>query len=463
MKVNHLTNTLLLAGTLFLAGCKTAVEPSVNSLAPERVRALAAEAYTVGYPLVMNYATLYRHALDPASDAFTGGFGQWLHSGFATPGDRAIVSPNNDTPYSWAWMDLRAEPYILIMPPIDPGRYYTAQVDDLWGFVLDSPGSVIDGQQGGTYLIAAGDWEGTVPAGVKRVIRGESRIAGMIARTGADGPDDLASVRAIQSQYRIMPLHEYTGSPAPAAPAEVDWIPFVTGDEHTIEAFKYMNFALQFVIPNELDRPALDSMALLGIVPGMPWDTTKFTDATKEALRAGIADARRTVDTYRPRARSGDLFNTRAVMGTKYLERMLGVQIGIFGNYASQAVYLGMNKDSDGNTVNTALANYKITFRKDKLPPASYFWSITIYSMPEHLLVPNGMNRYSIGSRSPQLETNTDGSIDIYLCKDSPGKALENNWLPAPDGEPFVIMRIYGPAETVLDGTYQLPKPVKIN
>ncbi len=142
------------------------------------------------------------------------------------------------------------------MPPIDEGRYYTSQWDDMWGFVLDSPGSVFDGQGGGTYLIAAADWNGDVPAGIARVIRSESRFAGGLFRTGADGPDDLPAVEAIQSGYKLIPLHEYRGQPTPPAAERIGWIPFVSGDETTIEVFKYVNFMLTYTIPNELDKPA---------------------------------------------------------------------------------------------------------------------------------------------------------------------------------------------------------------
>ncbi len=451
----------LLPALLLTVGC-TPQKQNINDLAPERIRSLAGQAYIFSYPLVMNYATMYKQAVDASSPEYVGGFGVFRHYGFATSDNKDIVSPNNDTPYSWAWVDVRSEPWVLVMPPADDDRYYTSQWDDLWGFVLDSPGSVIDGQQGGDYLIAAADWAGTAPQGIKRVIRGESRLVGTLTRTGANGPDDLPAMRKVQAGYKLMPLHQYLESPAPKPAEKIDWIPFVKGDEHTIAAFKYVNFALPFTVPDKVDRPALDSMAVLGIAPGMKWDTTAMSDATKAALRAGIADAIKEVAVYQLHAQSGVIFNTRAKLQTDYIARMFGVVEGIFGNYASQATYIAWHKDADGNPINTATGSYKVTFKKDRTPPAKYFWSITMYSMPERFLVSNPIDRYSIGSRSPQLKANPDGSIDIYISKTSPGKALESNWLPAPDGEPFIIMRIYGPGQSVLDGTYALPPMARL-
>ncbi|MDL2208207.1 DUF1214 domain-containing protein [Parabacteroides sp. OttesenSCG-928-O15] len=445
---------MLLAG--LLSACdKSESDPDINKLSSEEIRQLTAEAYIMSYPLVMNYASLYRQVANPQSSEYTGGFGELRHYGFYTPDNKDIVSPNNDTPYTWGWVDLRSEPWVLVMPEADGNRYYTSQCDDMWGFVLDSPGSVIDGQQGGAYLLATTEWNDALPTGIKRAILGESYFIGILTRTGAEGPEDLENVQKIQAGYQLMPLHAYQGKAAPKEAAPIDWIPFVAGEENSIEAFRYVNFMLQYILPNELDKAALDNMAKLGIKAGMPWDTSKFTKEAKEAMTAGIADAIHTLNTTQ--ARSGDLFNTREALKTNYIFRALGVQVGIFGNYATQAVYLSINKDADGNPVNTATSSYRLTFRPEQIPPAEYFWSITMYSLPNRLLVANPIDRYSIGSRSQQLQTNPDGSIDVYISKDSPGAALESNWLPAPDGEPFIIMRVYGPGESVLNGTYQLP------
>ncbi len=455
--------SLLVVALALLTACGPGRKKNdINSLSPERIQALTSQAYIFSYPLIMNYATMYKQAIDASSPEYVGGFGQFRHYGFATSDHKDLVSPNNDTPYSWAWVDVRSEPWVLVMPPADANRYYTSQWDDLWAFVLDSPGSVIDGQGGGAYLVTTVDWKGSIPVGIKRAIRGESYFLGTLTRTGADGPEDIANVQKIQAGYKLMPLHEYLNQPAPKAAEKIEWLPFVKGDENGIAAFKYVNFTLPFTIPNAMDKPALDSMALLGIAAGMPWDTTKFTPATKAAIKAGIADAKKRLAAYQLKAKSGNLFNTREVIKTDYMARTFGVVEGIFGNYASQATYFAWHKDTDGNQINTAGASYKVTFKKGETPPNKYFWSITMYNMPNRFLVANPINRYSIGSRSPQLKTNADGSIDIYISKTSPGKALESNWLPAPDGEPFIILRVYGPGPAVLDGSYQLPPMVKI-
>ncbi|MFA9476605.1 MAG: DUF1254 domain-containing protein, partial [Filomicrobium sp.] len=114
---------------------------SANSVARDTVtadeaRKIAKEAYIFNYPLVMMYRTMYLQAIDETSKSYSGGFGKWLHLGTSSPKDTDIVSPNNDSPYSYAWVDLRAEPWVLTLPKIEDKRFYTSQWDDLWGFVL---------------------------------------------------------------------------------------------------------------------------------------------------------------------------------------------------------------------------------------------------------------------------------------------------------------------------------------
>ena len=149
-----------------------------NKVTADQAQAIAKEAYIFAYGLVMNYRTMYRQAIEGDR-----AFGKWLHLGIATPKDQDIVTPNNDTPYSYAWVDLRAEPWVLTMPKIEKDRFYTSQWDDLWAYVLDNVGSVKDGNDGMTVLLPSPSWKGKLPEGIDRVIRGESEFLGTLTRT----------------------------------------------------------------------------------------------------------------------------------------------------------------------------------------------------------------------------------------------------------------------------------------
>ncbi len=429
---------------------------------PAEVRRIAKDAFVFSYPLVLHYRTMYRQAIDPKAKEYVGGFGTYRHYGMSSPENKDIVTPNNNTPYSWAQLDLRAEPWVLTLPKTD-GRYYTTQWDDLWGFVLDNPGAVKDGDEGGSYLLASPSWKGEVPKGIKRVVRGETDFLGTLTRTGLNGPQDLPNMEKTQQGYKLQPLSSFLGKPAPAPAPTIQWKPWVEGDERTLDFFGYVNFLLPFTTPHPLDKPVLARMASIGIAPGKPWDPATMDPATRKAVEAGIADAWKLIkDTEKTVTDAGKFFATRQQLGTDYLSRTMGVYMGIYGNVSQQAVYQTWPADADGKPLDASRNRYTITFAPGQLPKARYFWSITMYTLPERLLAANPIKRYSIGSQTPELTKSKDGSITIYVQKDSPGRDKEGNWLPAPDSVFFAVLRVYGPGEAEQTGKWKAPQVKRV-
>jgi len=260
-----------------------------EQLTPDEARAIAKDAYIFNYPLVMMYRTMYLQAIDTKSESYSGGFGEWLHLGTSSPKDTDIVSPNNDSPYSYAWVDLRAEPWVVTLPRIEKSRFYTSQWDDLWGFVLDNPGSVEDGNDGVSVLLASPTWEGKLPKGVKRVIQGDSSFLGTLTRTQLFDPEDLPNVEKIQKQYKLQPLSTYLGRTAPEPAPAIEWKPWKDGVETTDEFWAYVNFLLPFTTPNPQDKPVQDRMAKIGLVPGEAWDSSALGTDVSAAI--GLASS----------------------------------------------------------------------------------------------------------------------------------------------------------------------------
>ena len=180
--------------------------------------------------------------------------------------------PNNDTPYSWAWVDVRSEPWVLVQPPADGERFYSSVWGDLWGHIIGYPGSVNEGQGGGTYLFAPVSWKGEKPEEVDRVIYGETTILGTLTRTAVFGPDDLPNTQKIQQGYQLTPLSAYLKQPAPPAAPAPDWPVWNEADMTNAEDFRLTNFLMQFVVPNELDKAMYEEMGKLGIGPGGDYD-----------------------------------------------------------------------------------------------------------------------------------------------------------------------------------------------
>jgi hypothetical protein len=426
----------------------------MTSTSAEQARTFAHDAYIFTYPLVLNYRTMSMQAIEGDH-----AFGKWLHLGASSPADTGIVTPNNDTPYSYAWVDLRCEPWILSMPGIEKQRYYAAQWDDLWGFVVDDPGSLIDGNDGVKVLLAAPEWNGAVPPGMARVVRGESSILGTLTRTQMFGNDDLERVVQIQQEYRLQPLSAYLGQAVPPAAPAIQWPQWHDGDERTEKFWSYASFMLQFTTPNPADADEYRKLAALGVEAGKAWNAENLDPAIRDAIKAGVNEA--IADFARagndPSLDSAKLFGNRERIGTDYLNRTLGVVLGIFGNVKEQAIYRQMPLDSGGQPLDGSKRSYTLTFARDHIPPVKYFWSITMYKLPERLLVENPIKRYSIGSPTAGLKYNADGSLTLYISAGSPGNDKESNWLPAPQGPFWTVMRFYGPDDTIIDGTYKVP------
>jgi hypothetical protein len=448
---------LKLAITTFFLLVLSSPLAAADQLSAEKARAIAKEAYIFNYPLVLYYRTMYLQAIDPTSKSYSGGFGKWLHLGTSTPKDTDIVSPNNDTPYSYAWVDLRAEPWVLTMPKIEVKRFYTSQWDDLWGFVVGNAGSVDDGNYGISVLLASPTWKGELPKGVKRVIQGDSEFLGSLTRTQLFEPKDLPNVKKIQKEYKLQPLSAYLGKPAPRTAPAIQWKPWKEGDETTPAFWDYVNFLLPFTTPNPQDMLVLDNMAKIGL--GV--NDAKPNAEIQAAMKLGMQDALTELKKASEHITDPSLFfRSRKDTNKDYFNRALGVMVGIFGNVKKVSVYFATARDDHGELLDGSKHNYTITFAADNIPPAKNFWSYTMYKLPQRWLVDNPINRYSIGSATPGLKKAADGSITLYFQTRSPGKDKESNWLPTPEGPFWPILRTYGPGQSILDKTYKLP-PVK--
>lgn len=398
--------------------------PSDN---PAEFRAIAHEAWLYAYPMLMHYQTLQTQLLQPQAPEYLGGSGRFRHySELFTPQNRDIVTPNNDTPYSWAWLDLRAEPWVLSVPAVAADRYYVQQLVDQYTHNFAYVGVRSSGRAAGDYLIAGPGWQGATPAGIERVLRSESAIVMLLGRTGLQGPDNLPAVRALQQQYRLRALHDYAGTPAPA-PA-IAWLPWDRQRGLGPGFIAQLNQLLAFCPTHPSERELRARFSRIGIAPGQPFDPATLSAAQREALLAGIGDA----------------------------QRALGAATGIYGNSIEEAFYTGSKLDSLGQPL-LGGRRYRLRFGPGQLPPVSEFWSLTLYDLPDRQLVANPIDRYSLSSRDP-LRRDADGGLSLLVQSSAPAPEQQGNWLPAPpDGPLSLVLRLYGPAPQVIQGHWQMP------
>jgi hypothetical protein len=301
--------------------------------------------------------------------------------------------------------------------------------------------------------------------GVRKVIRSETDFVTALYRTQLFNPDDLDNVKKIQSGYKVEPLSLFLGQPAPKPAPAIDFIKPRTVEEQktSLEVFNVMNFMLQFGPTNPSETELMARFAKIGIGAGKTFDPSTLSPEIKTAVQQGIVDAwgeydklkKEKIDTGQ--VTSGDLFGTREYLKNNYLYRMAGAVLGIWGNSKQEAMYPGYPVDAAGQKLDGA-HRYTVHFAPGQLPPANAFWSLTVYELPESLLVANPINRYLINSpMPPQLVKNADGGLTLYVQNKSPGTDKEPNWLPAPTGPFIVIMRIYWPKQEALDGIWKQP------
>ncbi|WP_457031213.1 DUF1254 domain-containing protein [Kitasatospora sp. P5_F3] len=431
---------------------------------PATVRRTAAEGWIWGFSLLENYRTLYPQAVDQADPRYVGGFGVFRHYPQpSTPANTDVVTPNNDTPYSWAWLDLRAEPWVIEVPAVD--RYYVIPLHDLDTPYVGFVGTRTTGGSAGRYLVT-GPGHRDVPAdGFDGVLRADTELVGIVGRTYLAGPEDVPELERIQQRYALRPLSAHRGAePPPAAPEPV-WPVWREEIRDTLEFFVLLDFLLGFfparpagtALPAELDLRR--RLAELGIGGG-DFEPATLTAELRESITQGIADGRAELE----RAAAGTvgntgLFGTRAELGEDFLKRAVGGYKGLYGLPPAEAWYGGWVADSEGNRPpNASDRDYVLHFPPGQLPPARFFWSATMYGLPGRLLVDNPLQRYSIGDRTPGLVYDPDGGLTLHVRHKRPANAEHSaNWLPAPDGPFSIVIRLYGPDQPVLDGSWSIP------
>lgn len=451
--------------TLVLA-CKS---PKAEVTA-EEARAIAKEAYLYGFPIVDNLRVQYSYFINQNDPNYKGPYNTLVNiPRVFTPDDRAIQTPNSDTPYSWIGLDLRAEPIVFTVPTIAKERYWSLQLIDLYTHNFAIPGSRTEGNDGGSFLVAGPNWKGEIPKGIKKVIRCETEIASAQFRTQLFNPDDLENVKKIQEQYIAQPLSAFLKKTAPQASPAIDFPqPLTTvAQRSSLDFFSLLNFYLQFCPTHPSEVALMERFEKIGIGAGKTFDAEKLSPEIKEAIEAGITDAWSDFQGLRERfnkgeVTSGDALGTREHLQNNYLYRMGAAVIGIYGLSKEEAIYLPYFTDRDGQKLDGSY-RYTLRFEKSQMPPVNSFWSLTMYDSPSSLLVHNPINRYLLNSTMlSQFKMDKDGGLTLYIQHDSPGKDKEANWLPAPKGDFLLFNRLYWPKPEALNGTWKPTALVRV-
>ncbi len=435
------------------------------------VKAIAEEAFIYGLPLVMNYAVMNEFVVDKNSGQFKAPFNTIANEARVfTPKDTAVVTPNSDTPYSMLWLDLRAEPMVISVPAVDKKRYYSVQLTDGNTYNYGYIGSRATGSEAGDFMVVGPDWKGETPPGIKKVFQSTTPFGLTIFRTQLFNAADMPNVVKVQAGYKAQPLSSFLKQPAPPAAPAINFMPATTAGIKE-NFYAYLDAALQFVPETAESKDIRAKMARIGLGPGKTFEFKDLSVEHKAAVLLAMKEGDDKVDKFLASGmkningwKVGSLFGDSAFYNGDWLKRAAAAKGGIYGNNADEAMYPMARDTATGEAIDTGKNRYTLTFPAGQLPPVNAFWSVTMYDGKTQLLIDNPINRYLINSPMlGNMKKNPDGSLTLYIQKDSPGKAKESNWLPAPDGTAYLVMRLYWPktdAPSILpagEGTWQPP------
>ncbi len=416
--------------------------------------ALQAAIYGIA-PLGM-WQRLSAEVAEPATRK--AGLNAYAHvTGLATPTRALFRAPNNDTLYSTAWLDVRHEPAILTAPDTH-GRYYTAQLMDMFSDTLTNIGPRLYGTGAGVFAVVGPGWSGDLPSQVTHVIHSETPFVLILLRILVDGPDDVPAVVALQQQFRIASLSCFRQGADGIDPAAHDDAPLFEAPDARAWFARLDDF-LRMTPVRDGEASAMAQFAAIGIGPGV---ATQQFPADDAMLARAHVDAVKVAQAVGPTA--GDLENGWRVMrrgigayGFDYVQRASVWVGGPLANVVEESLYPSTILDSHGDMLTGKGKRYVVHFAPGQTPPVAFFWSLTIYKLSDGMLVENPINRYSVGDRTKGLIYGADGSLSIYVQQDAPGEDERANWLPAPDEPFYLTLRLYGPKEAAIKGEWQPP------
>ncbi|HSB98211.1 MAG TPA: DUF1254 domain-containing protein [Spongiibacteraceae bacterium] len=359
--------------------------------------------------------------------------------------------PNNDTLYFTGWLDLRDGP-VVIDAPDTHDRYYALTYADFYSEVQHT-GRRTTGTKAQHILIAGPEWQGDVPAGMQ-LIRLKTQLGYILGRVLVNGANDTAAVKALIAQFKMHPL--VSDLQAKSSPLESK-LPTATSLT-SLDFFQYLNEFLQDNprVPGE--EGLMAQFDLVGIGPQVQFDAARLSSGTRKGFERALIDGRRILSEAAYGAANKGWSPIRQLYGAygfNYLSRAITEYNGFLGNLPEESAYPSISFDQAGEILTGAKA-YRLIFARGSLPPVDAFWSLTAYDMRTVDLIPNSINRYSLGDRTPNLKYKSDGSIEIRLQKNAPLET-DVNWLPVGDGPFFLTLRLYQPKAAALSGEYHLP------
>jgi hypothetical protein len=459
MKLTILRLTAFLTTTILpvLAQDKMGEQLTPQHAQEEYAYSIGVQAYIYGYPLVEMYRLRYKAVFDPDNKNRTP-VNHFRHlRKLLDDTATTVVAPNSDTLYSSAWLDLSQEPIVLDVPDTK-GRYYVMQFMDFYTNNFAYVGKRATGTESGSFAIIGPGWKGTLPEGLNR-IQAPTNAVWLLGRTLVDDEYDLPTVHAIQDKYLLTPLSSWSKKERAKPGIEKLGLPAYDLSD-PLNFFVLLNVALSENAPPSREDALMSLFRQIGVGPGKTSKIDELDSPTAKGLLRAVDMGQRLIASLssgRPVV-NGWLAPSpyHGKFGDDYHYRAYIAKFALAANDPEEA-YNFSTSQGDGDRPLNGSRNYVVRFEKGELPPVDGFWSLTMYRIPGFFFVKNTIGRYSVGDRSKQLRYEKDGSLEIYIQRDSPGKDKESNWLPAPKGDFALALRCYLSGKAISNGTWKPP------
>jgi hypothetical protein len=436
----------------------------MGKITPKEAKKAAKEAFIFGFPFVANYRVFIGRLIggDPLMQG--AGFNQFAHNRKLFPPETRDTT-QRDTIFSLGIIDLRREPVVISVPDVPEGQAYMLQMGDTSTECLPYISTITTENKAGDYALVGPDFQGYLPAqGFDGVITTRGQFVVMLGRTVVFDPDNLSPAHSIQDGMQIRPLSEFLGTEPSPEPEPVGFVPWDDEAAAGLGIFDYINMALAWHPPAIYEMEAMAAFAQIGVIPGQRFATAGLSNEVVSAIEEGVAEARALIARTAKESGGGTLTGTWlwatkdiSRFGTDYLLRAAISLQTIYPNAPDHAIYGRANNDLDGSPL-TGGNVYELRFEAGEFPPVNWFWSLTMYDAETTAMYPNPLERYSIGDRTEGLKFDDDGSLTITIGHDEPEDKA--NWLPAPEGDFYLIIRLYAAKPEVLVGKWT-PPPVK--
>ncbi|MDV7145805.1 DUF1214 domain-containing protein [Tropicimonas sp. TH_r6] len=454
--------TAILASTALCAFVPAAHANDRAVLTQSQAEELARDAYIFGAAFVSNYRVFISLLLEGSPLMQGAGFNEFAHNREPFPPETADTT-QRDTLFSLGIIDLRREPIVITVPDVPDGESYMLQMGDTSTETLPYISTLTTDNKAGDYVLVGPEYQGLLPADrFDGVITTRGQFIVMLGRTTLNDPNDLSAPHAIQDGMQMRPLSAILSTTPPPEVPEFDFLPWDAEKANGIGVFDYINMALAWHPPAISELPLMARFSKLGVVPGEPFPAEDYSPEIVAAIEDVIAEVNEAFEesTTSMGAMSGNWrwdVSDVSRFGTDYYRRSATAHKTIYPNAPDHAVYGQTYLDSEGNQL-TGASGATLRFEAESFPPTQDFWSLTLYDAETTAMYPNPAERYKVGSKTEGLSFAEDGSLTLSIQHEEPTDPEQrSNWLPAPEGDIYLVLRLYGAEPEVLEGNWAPP------